>query len=78
MSLTLLPNPPEAPGTDPDAPAFAQVVSVDGRLIRLDRFGAAGVTLTVGGRQPVSLDTFQLGALRGALRMLDLTPEPGQ
>lgn len=50
-----------------EAEAFATFVARDGRLIRLwlTRFG--DLVLQIGERQPVTLDRFQVAALRVAM-----------
>lgn len=55
------------PLAETEAEAFATFVARDGRLIRLwlTRFG--DLVLQIGERQPVTLDRFQVAALRVAM-----------
>lgn len=53
-------HPPPAPLT------ASHVVSLDGRVIRVDRAGS-GVEITIGGRSPVVLDRHQAGALQAVI-----------
>lgn len=50
----------------PAALTASHVVSLDGRVIRLDRAGS-GVEITIGGRSPVVLDRYQAGALQAVI-----------
>ncbi len=66
--LTLTDEVPAEAAPEPEGPeAFATLVARDGRLIRLwvTRFG--DLVLQVGERQPVTLDRFQVAALRVAM-----------
>ncbi len=50
-----------------DPPPFATLVATDGRLIRLRRTRFDELVLQIGERQPVTLDRFQVAALRVAM-----------
>ena len=60
---------PGLPGIAPPAeePAFATLVATDGTLIRLSLTRFGDLILKVGGRQPQTLDRFQVAALRVAM-----------
>jgi hypothetical protein len=69
---------PDTPETDQpalldlgpaDAPAFATLVSNDGRLIRLSH-DAGQIAIAIDGRKPVTLDRWQSMALRLAVTEL--------
>lgn len=51
-------------------PAFAVVVSVDGRLLRMDQQPGGGVLLTIERHKPLLLDRFQAAAFRAAAAAL--------
>ncbi len=55
---------PEAP---PPPPPFATLVANDGTLIRLQLTRFGDLVLQVGGRDPKTLDRFQVAALRVAM-----------
>jgi hypothetical protein len=71
-------TPPDLPETDQpslmnvgpaDPLAFATLVSVDGRRVRLARDSGCAV-ISIEGRQPVTLDKFQTAAFRLAVASL--------
>lgn len=58
---------PVAITTDEEPPPFATLVANDGTIIRLTLTRFSDLVLRVGGRQPVTLDRFQVAALRVAM-----------
>lgn len=72
-----MPDTPEATDEQPalldvgpaDLPAFATLVSNDGRLIRLSH-EAGQIAIAIDGRKPVTLDRWQSIALRAAFAEL--------
>ena len=60
----------EQPASEQGA-AFATLVAVDGRLLRIDPQPGGGVLLTIERHKPLVLDRFQAAAFRQATTALD-------